>query len=259
MKGVTNSVAVACGVNEVVVGDACECDGRSVKAGSKCVACPPATYKAAAVCLPCASRCQNCTDSVCQQCVAGFALSNNSCAEICGDGRKFVLPCDDGNLINGDGCSSACQIETGYDCRGGSETTADECRYLGGAGQLLSIRTTPYSPVYTGPGILIDFIITPAVRRSQREIERMLRYTFSSRQSRPKQVVVTQDDKDLTSYRVFFNYHNALPNEVFTLRTDVSCPQHGSTSLSLILDPLSNRVSSAMHFEEEEERDRLKY
>jgi len=24
--------------------------------------------------------------------------------------------CDDGNLINGDGCSSACAVENGYHC-----------------------------------------------------------------------------------------------------------------------------------------------
>ena len=32
------------------------------------------------------------------------------CDEICGDGMLFDLPCDDGNTINGDGCSSTCQI-----------------------------------------------------------------------------------------------------------------------------------------------------
>lgn len=43
----------------------------------------------------------NCTDSLC-------------CKEICGDGVNYTLPCDDGNLINDDGCSSICQIESGY-------------------------------------------------------------------------------------------------------------------------------------------------
>lgn len=30
------------------------------------------------------------------------------CDEICGDGKVYVDPCDDGNIIDGDGCSSAC-------------------------------------------------------------------------------------------------------------------------------------------------------
>ena len=28
----------------------------------------------------------------------------------CGDGRRFTLPCDDGNNNNGDGCSSDCRV-----------------------------------------------------------------------------------------------------------------------------------------------------
>ena len=37
------------------------------------------------------------------------------CTEICGDGLDFYhYGCDDGNLINGDGCSSTCTVETGY-------------------------------------------------------------------------------------------------------------------------------------------------
>ena len=35
--------------------------------------------------------------------------------------------CDDSNVINGDGCSSTCQVETGMYCSGGSPTTFDIC------------------------------------------------------------------------------------------------------------------------------------
>ena len=43
----------------------------------------------------------------------------------------YTLPCDDGNLINGDGCSSTCQIETDYTCVGGSTTSASACSFSG--------------------------------------------------------------------------------------------------------------------------------
>ena len=33
--------------------------------------------------------------------------------------------CDDGNLVDGDGCSSSCTIESGYSCSGGSVTSKD--------------------------------------------------------------------------------------------------------------------------------------
>jgi cysteine-rich repeat protein len=39
--------------------------------------------------------------------------------------------CDDGNLINGDGCSSACIVEVGYRCKNGSTTTKSICIYTG--------------------------------------------------------------------------------------------------------------------------------
>ena len=38
-----------------------------------------------------------------------------------------MLPCDDGNLIDGDGCSSVCQVETNYFCYGGTTQSPDKC------------------------------------------------------------------------------------------------------------------------------------
>ena len=48
--------------------------------------------------------------------------------EICGDGtNQGFVECDDGNLENGDGCSSLCTVEIGWSCSGGSEITPDIC------------------------------------------------------------------------------------------------------------------------------------
>ena len=38
-----------------------------------------------------------------------------------------ILDCDDGNDIDGDGCSSQCQIESDFKCEGGSTDTKDVC------------------------------------------------------------------------------------------------------------------------------------
>ena len=37
---------------------------------------------------------------------------------MCGDGKYYGvgIECDDGNLLNGDGCDSTCNIESGYAC-----------------------------------------------------------------------------------------------------------------------------------------------
>ena len=41
-----------------------------------------------------------------------------------------MWPCDDGNLINGDGCSSTCFVETEWFCFNGSPTNRDVCKQL---------------------------------------------------------------------------------------------------------------------------------
>lgn len=50
------------------------------------------------------------------KCISGFFLSQNACADICGDGKIFTNECDDGNTNDGDGCSSACKVESKYTC-----------------------------------------------------------------------------------------------------------------------------------------------
>ena len=44
----------------------------------------------------------------------------NNCEEICGDGIRISnqLECDDGNQMDGDGCSSLCKIEKYWTCSG---------------------------------------------------------------------------------------------------------------------------------------------
>ena len=56
----------------------------------------------------------------CTGCNYGFSLdtANNLCSEVCGDGMAGGNEtCDDGNVINGDGCSSVCQVENTYFCQ----------------------------------------------------------------------------------------------------------------------------------------------
>lgn len=51
--------------------------------------------------------------------------------EKCGDGLNFgLVECDDGNLVNGDGCSDSCEIELDWTCTGGTPTSKDVCTYV---------------------------------------------------------------------------------------------------------------------------------
>ena len=52
-------------------------------------------------------------------CTSGSSTTVSVCTEICGDGKNmgtFKSECDDGNVIDGDGCSSTCIIEAGFEC-----------------------------------------------------------------------------------------------------------------------------------------------
>ena len=50
-------------------------------------------------------------------CPYGYAINSyHICASKCADGFRFNGPdfCDDGNSENGDGCSSTCHLEDGF-------------------------------------------------------------------------------------------------------------------------------------------------
>ena len=75
-------------------------------------------------------------NQVCMNCVNGFIYDGLGCTCTSGNqiiGQSCVGPtcgngaiekeetCDDGNINNNDGCSSACLIESGFFCRNASE------------------------------------------------------------------------------------------------------------------------------------------
>ena len=100
------------------------------------------------VCMKCPTTCTACiSQQVCTECSKGYILLGQTCVpcerrkgfitesgfckEICGDGLNFhVNQCDDGNLVDNDGCDKFCQVEAGWKCTGGSETTPDYCQRL---------------------------------------------------------------------------------------------------------------------------------
>jgi cysteine-rich repeat protein len=74
---------------------------------------------------------------------AGLALrtdcAQSACNTVCGDGKRAgIEECDDGGSVPGDGCSAACTVECGFNCTGGSPTTADTCQSSCGDGELAS-------------------------------------------------------------------------------------------------------------------------
>ncbi|CAK62586.1 unnamed protein product (macronuclear) [Paramecium tetraurelia] len=84
----------------------------------------------------CEINCSKCIEGICQECIDGFELTLQGCQRIinyedeseieeeivkiqlhCGDGwLSNDEECDDWNILNNDGCSSNCNIETGWVC-----------------------------------------------------------------------------------------------------------------------------------------------
>lgn len=242
-------VTIVCQPNETIVDGKCDCDQNSVRIGGKCTACPSATYKfTTSACAPCSSYCSTCSNNtVCTQCNPGFQLASQACQEICGDGKKFILPCDDGNTLSGDGCSSTCQIESGYSCNGGTSKSPDTCSKMGGNTKI-SIAIAANSPAYTTPGIVTDFVVRPPIKRSHQQLHNMFRITFSTDKGRPMQLRISQSDSDLASIRCFFAYNSNLPNEFFTATFKVQDDSLGEDSVTIMYNAITNPVKSAIAF-----------
>lgn len=68
--------------------------------------------------------CQNCNS------LPGFIIVNGQCMEICGDGYNYNQGCDDGNTLDGDGCSSTCSVEKGWKCNSTSTSVPSTCYLL---------------------------------------------------------------------------------------------------------------------------------
>ena len=64
-------------------------------------------------------------------CLAGYQLQNGVCSDICGDGVLLEAECDDGNVENGDGCSSVCEVEPYHRCVFNSSSQMSSCQYAG--------------------------------------------------------------------------------------------------------------------------------
>ena len=81
-------------------------------------------------------------------CENGTNTDPSVCIDICGDGVTItdmgMTYCDDGNLDDGDGCSSACEIETYWECTGGSTSTADVCSDICGDGVTVGLTVSLY-------------------------------------------------------------------------------------------------------------------
>jgi proprotein convertase subtilisin/kexin type 5 len=70
-------------------------------------------------CTNCKPECRTCSGkTTCDTCIIGYSLApGGRCLIKCGDkNREDNEECDDGNIEDGDGCSSDCKVEPGFVC-----------------------------------------------------------------------------------------------------------------------------------------------
>jgi cysteine-rich repeat protein len=149
-------IVAVCGNNKIEGGEACDgtdlggktCDAM-VKGAVGTLACNGRCAFNVSGCHvdPCVQNpCQNggvCSDSdgtavcacagnwagaTCTACEPGFTGADCHPVPVCGNGKiEMDESCDDGNTLSGDGCSSACALEQGWDCVGAPSVCKAVC------------------------------------------------------------------------------------------------------------------------------------
>ncbi|CAD8153931.1 unnamed protein product [Paramecium octaurelia] len=98
-----------CGDGEVNGYEQCD-DGNTIQNDGCSISCE----------YQCHIACLNCDKGKCLECdrYLGYFESNKQCSSKCGDGlwEQNTEQCDDGNLVNQDGCDSDCKIEVDWYC-----------------------------------------------------------------------------------------------------------------------------------------------
>ena len=81
--------------------------------------------------------CQGLADKT--TCGQGSECVEDLYVDACGNGyRMQEEECDDGNTVEGDGCSAECTVETGWQCSGATDREPDTCSVVCGDGRQLS-------------------------------------------------------------------------------------------------------------------------
>ena len=107
-------------------GQCCNCSlsgGQPLANGQKCTASDQCESGLCygGICVAC---------NVASDCADGQACINRKCvaAPVCGNGiRELRESCDDGNLVNGDGCSQNCRRENGQECSANPDCESRRC------------------------------------------------------------------------------------------------------------------------------------
>lgn len=180
-------------------------------------------------CKRCLEYCASCSSEIsCDTCITGFQVQTISiiivaqtCEEICGDGRKFYLDCDDGNSVNGDGCSADCQVESGWTCIGGNNTNSSKCYNLLPTGTKIITNGHVVLQGQVLQGMSMTYLPAGLLANSCSQCDSILNVSVISTPIIP---IVTVSYVKATQYKflIKFDFNNVLGSFVFNFTVRIN-------------------------------------
>lgn len=120
---------------------------------------------------------------------------------MCGDGKLYVLQCDDGNTFDGDGCSSSCTLESGWNCTGGTSTHRSVCQLATN----IKFELVKSAKVVGRNQILLYFVFSMPIRLTSSNFQITI-----GNGSATVSASVTATATNLTNYKLAIDYSSSI-------------------------------------------------
>lgn len=93
---------------------------------------------------------------------------------------------------------------------------------------------------------MTTFIINPPIKRTKPDLQQLFSITIDKK-FKPNNIFISQDEKDLSTIRVFFEYQSSLPNGIFSSKFKIA-HNNQEDSLNIMYNTITNSLTSAISY-----------